>query len=108
MRTLDRARNSWHELQRYGSLRELKDAVRLDPHASAATAGLRSACWKAFLVCESLDAAEWQRKLTTSRSAYNELRTHLFRYIDNPHELEVGFDPLSQDAEVRSNCRTTA
>lgn len=100
MRSLDEARLSWQELQRYGDLRELKEAVRLEANASIATSGLRSACWKAFLIFDTLDVSEWQRTLSSSRSAYNSLRSHFFRYIDNPEDIEASFDPLSQDAEV--------
>lgn len=100
MRSLEQARESWQELSRYKSLRDLKDAVRLDAGSSAATRGLRSACWKAFLLCDSVDVAEWQRTLASSRSAYNSLRAHFFRYIDNPYDVGAGHDPLSQDAEV--------
>lgn len=100
MRKLDDAKTSWQELAQYKTLRELKDGVRLDEHSSAATNGLRSICWKAFLLFDSLDVEDWQRTLASSRSAYNSLRAHFFRYIDNPEEIGSGFDPLTQDAEV--------
>lgn len=100
MRTLGSARDSWQELQRYSSLRDLKDAVRLESDSSVATTGLRSACWRAFLLWDSLDIAESQRILAASRSAYNSLRTHFFRFIENPDDVGAQVDPLSQDAEV--------
>lgn len=101
MRSLEEARACWPELQRHASLRDLKDAVRLDGRSSIATNGLRSACWKAFLLFDSVDVAEWQKTLAASRSAYNSLKSHFFRYIDNPDDVGTGFDPLSQETEVR-------
>lgn len=103
MRSLDQARQCWPELQRYASLRDLKDAVRLDATTSLATNGLRSACWKAFLLLDTVDVAEWQKTLAASRSAYNSLKSHFFRYIDNPDDVGTGHDPLSQETEVRQN-----
>lgn len=102
MRSLEQARDSWQELSKYKTLRDLKDAVRLDDAgSSAATRGLRSAAWKAFLLCDSVDVVEWQRTLASSRSAYNSLRAHFFRYIENPDDVGAGYDPLSsQDSEV--------
>ncbi|KAK4636005.1 TBC1 domain family member 5 [Fulvia fulva] len=100
MRSLEEARACWPELQRHASLRDLKDAVRLDGRSSIATNGLRSACWKAFLLFDSVDVAEWQKTLAASRSAYNSLKSHFFRYIDNPDDVGTGFDPLSQETET--------
>lgn len=102
MRSLKIARDSWRELQNYSNLRDLKDAVRLDSNSSFATTGGRSLCWRAFLLFnDNLDPDEWLRILGASRSAYNSLRTHFFRFIDNPDDVGAQFDPLSQDAEVR-------
>lgn len=102
MRSLESAREPWQELQQYHTLRDLKDAVRLDGRSSTSSNGLRSACWRAFLLFDNLDVDEWQRTLASSRSAYNSLRAHFFRFIDNPDDIGAGFDPLSQNAEVRS------
>ncbi|KAK4507786.1 hypothetical protein PRZ48_001521 [Zasmidium cellare] len=100
MRSLEVARESWQELQQYSTLRDLKDAVRLESNSSAATAGLRSVCWKTFLLFDdTLESSEWLRILAASRSAYNSLRQHFFRFIDNPDDVGASFDPLSQDAE---------
>ncbi|SMR50824.1 unnamed protein product [Zymoseptoria tritici ST99CH_1A5] len=104
MRSLDHARASWQELQKHKTLRELKDGVRLEYglHSlnAGGSAGFRSASWKAFLLFDSLDVAEWQRTLTSSRSAYNSLRSHFFRFIDNPDDVGGGQDPLSQESEA--------
>ncbi|EME48684.1 hypothetical protein DOTSEDRAFT_67654 [Dothistroma septosporum NZE10] len=100
MRSLDEARACWPELQRYASLRDLKDAVRADANSSLAANGLRSVCWKAFLLFDSVELAEWQKTLAASRSAYNALKSHFFRYIDNPDDVGTGHDPLSHGTET--------
>lgn len=102
MRSLEDARTSWQELHQYKTLRQLKDAVRLSPdgHSSVATRGLRSACWKAFLLFDTLDLDEWQRVLASSRSAYNSLHAHFFRSVEDRDAETAGLDPLSQDTEV--------
>jgi TBC1 domain family protein 5 len=98
MRRLADAKQSWQELQQYPSLAELKEAVRLDGHLSVPNNGLRSACWKAFLLFDNVDTASWPRILLSSRSAYNSLRLHFLRHIENPDEQP---DPLNEDIDVR-------
>lgn len=98
MRRLADAKQSWQELQQYPSLAELKEAVRLDGHLSVPNNGLRSACWKAFLLFDNVDTASWPRTLLSSRSAYNSLRLHFLRHIENPDEQP---DPLNEDIDVR-------
>jgi TBC1 domain family protein 5 len=97
MRRLAEAKQSWQELQQYPSLAELKEAVRLDGHLSVPNNGLRSACWKAFLLFDNVDTASWPRTLLSSRSAYNSLRLHFLRHIENPDEQA---DPLSEETDV--------
>lgn len=99
MRRLADAKESWQELQQYPSLAELKEAVRLDGHISAPNNGLRSACWKAFLLFDNVDTASWPRTLLSSRSAYNSLRLHFLRHIENPEEQA---DPLAEETDVSS------
>ena len=101
MRTLQDATSAWDELKHYHSLTELREAVRLDGHTSAAaSAGLRSACWKAFLLFESADTTQWSKTLAASRSAYNSLRMHFLRYLENREVLEADYDPLGEQDEV--------
>lgn len=99
MRSLADAKQSWEELQQYPSLADLKEAVRLDGHISAPNNGLRSACWKAFLLFDNVDTASWPRTLLSSRSAYNSLRLHFLRHLENPDEQA---DPLSEETDVSS------
>ncbi|GAB7358128.1 hypothetical protein MBLNU230_g0287t1 [Neophaeotheca triangularis] len=98
MRSLDAARDSWQELKQYPSLADLKPAIRLQGTSrhSAATAGLRSACWKAFLLLDTLDTSTWPQALSTSRSAYNSLRMH---FLPDEEEPEADTDPLSGDSQ---------
>jgi len=101
MRNLRSASSSWTELKQYQSLSELKEATRIEGHSSTVvSAGLRSACWKAFLLFDSVDTSTWPKTLASSRSAYDSLRMHFLRHLENPDELAVDYDPLSQDAEV--------
>lgn len=97
MRSLADAKSSWEELKQYPSLADLKEAVRLDGHISAPNNGLRSACWKAFLLFDNLDIAAWPRTLLSSRSAYTSLRMHFLRHLENPDEQA---DPLSEETDV--------
>lgn len=99
MRSLDAARDSWEELKHYRTLPALREATRLDGHSSAPTNGLRSACWKAFLLFDDVDTPTWPRILLSSRSAYNSLRTHFLRPLHHPDELA---DPLSDETDVSS------
>lgn len=105
MRSLDSARDSWSELTSYASLKELKEAVRLDGDTSIASAGNRSACWKVFLLFEDLNTTTWIRTLSSTRSAYNSLKSHFLRHIENPDELTAGYDPLSEETEVSQTIR---
>ena len=101
MRSLDEARVAWNEVRQSKTLKELKEAVRLDGDVSIATVGGRSACWKVFLLFETLDTSTWIRTLSSARSAYNSLKSHFLRHIENPDELTSGNDPLSGETEVR-------
>jgi len=109
MRSLESARSSWQELKRYRTLQELKEAIRLDDRSSSiAQAGCRSACWKAFLLFDTLDVTVWQRTLTSSRSAYNALRSHYFRDIDHLDGDDGNYDPLGEDTETVRGPRFTS
>ncbi|EMD00564.1 hypothetical protein BAUCODRAFT_173922 [Baudoinia panamericana UAMH 10762] len=104
MRTLQDASASWQELKQYSTIAELEEAVRIDGgHFSpAAAAGLRSVCWKAFLLFDSVDAVTWPKTLASARSAYDSLRMHFLRHLENPDDMEGGQDPLSADSESTS------
>ena len=103
MRSLDSARESWLGVKQYPSLKDLKEAVRLDGSSSLATTGSRSACWKIFLLFDDLDTSTWTRTLSSARSAYNALRSHFLQHLEDPDGLGAGYDPLSEDTEVRAS-----
>ncbi|KAK3117372.1 hypothetical protein LTR53_001362, partial [Teratosphaeriaceae sp. CCFEE 6253] len=106
MRSLQEASSSWQDFKSHRPLADLRETVRLDGgHSSpAANAGLRSACWKAFLLFDfgSLDTAEWPKELAASRSTYNSLRMHFLRHLDNQDELS---DPFDDDDSARDAIR---
>lgn len=102
MRSLESAKNSWEVLKQHDSLQDLKNAVRLQGGSSIATDGCRSACWKVFLLFDSMNTTTWLRTLSSSRSAYDSLKTHFLRHIDNPDELAATYDPLTEETEVSS------
>ncbi|KAI5295693.1 hypothetical protein KEM52_000518 [Ascosphaera acerosa] len=63
--------------------------------------GLRSVCWKAFLMNMGFDTEGacfvWRSRLTASREAYEALRRSYLRYIDHPDDLPSTADPLADD-----------
>lgn len=100
MRTLEEAKDGqWLRLTACSSLGDLKLHVHEEPSETSLSS--RSIYWKAFLLFDGCDQAEWLRRLVDSRSAYVSLRAHFLRAIDHPDEVEAGLDPLSEDQEVR-------
>ncbi|CZS93540.1 hypothetical protein WAI453_001068 [Rhynchosporium graminicola] len=114
MRSLEEARLRWQVTTSHAaSLDSLKKSVKVDSDVSPCTSGLRSVCWKAFLLFQSTDVTSWSRALDDSRSAYTSLREHFLRYIENPNEVTSALDPLDdnqhspwntlrQDEEIRA------
>ncbi|TKA31527.1 hypothetical protein B0A54_15661 [Friedmanniomyces endolithicus] len=100
MRSLQDASASWQDLKQYKNLKDLQEAVRLDGgHSSpAASSGLRSACWKTFLLFDSVDTVTWPKTLASSRSAYNSLRMHFLSQLDNQDELSDLMDDEADSA----------
>ncbi|KAK5111012.1 hypothetical protein LTR62_005387 [Meristemomyces frigidus] len=90
MRSLEDASTSWQELKHYHSLHELREGTRISDNLPSpiARSGLRSAAWKAFLLFDNLDTTAWPKTLAASRSAYESLRTHFLRHLDNPDEYD--------------------
>ncbi|KAL1639242.1 hypothetical protein SLS58_008084 [Diplodia intermedia] len=99
MRSARDARASWELLEQAKSLADLRAAVGLGSAPATLVSGQRSACWKAFLLFENVDHAEWPSTLAESRSVYDSLRAHFLRAIENPDELESALDPLSENDE---------
>ncbi|KAK5072198.1 hypothetical protein LTR64_004023 [Lithohypha guttulata] len=76
---------------------DLKQAIKDDGDFDPCEDGLRSICWKSFLLNGPLSKASWTRKLKDSRSGYTALRDHFLKYIDNPNNLHSSADPLADD-----------
>ncbi|KAJ5095807.1 hypothetical protein NUU61_005163 [Penicillium alfredii] len=99
MRSIDETRKRWETLfLDNDSLSDLRAALRSEG-SSLCHDGLRSICWKAFLLFEDFDRQQWLRKLTESRDAYAALRAHFLKYIEHPDDLESTVDPLADDEE---------
>ncbi|KAH8658650.1 rab-GTPase-TBC domain-containing protein [Tricladium varicosporioides] len=98
MRSLEEARKRWQVTRLHATnFEELKKAVKADGDDSPCISGLRSICWKTFLLFQTTDVTTWSQALADSRSAYSSLREHLLRYIENPDEVGSALDPLDDD-----------
>ncbi|KAH8708554.1 rab-GTPase-TBC domain-containing protein [Phaeosphaeriaceae sp. PMI808] len=98
MRPVSEAERHWRQLDDFHSLTDLK--IHVSSHKEPrVTAGLRSVCWKIFLVFKTLDRSSWPTPLTNARKSYHSLRTHYLRAIQHPDEFESSVDPLSENDE---------
>ncbi|MCJ1244124.1 hypothetical protein MMC30_001322 [Trapelia coarctata] len=96
MRSLAETRSRWDATFAHNSnLSDLKASVR-NKGENPCNIGLRSICWKAFLLFENLDRSTWSKTLRDSRSAYASLREHFLRDITYPDDLSA-VDPLADD-----------
>ncbi|KAF2264902.1 RabGAP/TBC [Lojkania enalia] len=91
-------RKCWSQLDDFHSLTDLKIYVS-SHNEPQITAGLRSVCWKIFLLFKTLDRSAWTARLTESRTTYDSLRSHHLRAIQHPDEFESSVDPLSENEE---------
>ncbi|OKL60659.1 hypothetical protein UA08_04223 [Talaromyces atroroseus] len=78
---------------------DIRQAVKSEDGENPCENGLRSVCWKVFLLCEDLDRPEWTSRLSDTRSAYESLRNHFLKYIKHPNEIQSTIDPLAEDEE---------
>ena len=81
------------------NISDLRRAVKDTNGHGPSDKGLRSICWKAFLLFENLDKSTWTKILTDSRSAYGALRQHFLKDIEHPDNIPA--DPLTADDNVR-------
>lgn len=81
-----------------GSISDLRRAFKDDGAQSPCIKGLRSMCWKSFLLFENLDKSTWIKTLSDSRSAYGALRDHFLKDIEHPDDVSA--DPLTDDNSV--------
>ncbi|KAK7185067.1 hypothetical protein DPSP01_002890 [Paraphaeosphaeria sporulosa] len=98
MRGIAEAEKHWRQLDDFHSLTDLKIAVSSHREPQI-TAGLRSVCWKIFLLFKTLDRSSWPARIVESRSTYASLRSHYLRGIEYPDELGSAVDPLSEHEE---------
>ncbi|EGD84139.1 hypothetical protein H112_07833 [Trichophyton rubrum D6] len=103
MRSVEESRALWnttfHQPEIH-SLHELKQVLETGEKGSnPCENGLRSVCWKAFLLHKEIDRTQWSIQLSDSREAYTSVKQHFLKYIDNPDELSSTVDPLAEDAE---------
>ncbi|EFQ98062.1 TBC1 domain family member 5 [Nannizzia gypsea CBS 118893] len=103
MRSVEESRALWnttfHQPEIH-SLHELKQVLEAGAKGSnPCEDGLRSVCWKAFLLHKEIDQTQWSIQLSDSREAYASVKQHFLKYIDNPNELSSTVDPLAEDAE---------
>ncbi len=75
----------------------LRETVRNGDGLDPCELGLRSVCWKAFLLYGPVSQVSWPKKLAEGRSAYSSLREHFLRFIDNPNDIQTAADPLADD-----------
>ncbi|KAF7879276.1 hypothetical protein EAF04_000473 [Stromatinia cepivora] len=96
--SLEDSRRRWQvTIKSASSLIELKKSVRIDGEDNPCKGGLRSVCWKTFLLFQSTEITSWTRGLEDSRSAYTSLREHFLRFIEHPNYLGSSLDPLDDD-----------
>lgn len=90
----------WKETTKHGA--DLQRAVRHNGPESPCIAGLRSICWKTFLLGSGSSPTSWHHALLESRSTYASLKDHFLKYIEHPEYLATAsVDPLADDPEVR-------
>ncbi|KAK5098140.1 hypothetical protein LTR70_004385 [Exophiala xenobiotica] len=97
MRQLQDIEKRWSILFNTSIAVDLRQATRDDGDFDPCEDGLRSVCWKSFLLTGPLSKASWSRKLKDQRSGYASLRDHFLKYIDNPNDLHSSADPLADD-----------
>ncbi|ELR06421.1 hypothetical protein VC83_05321 [Pseudogymnoascus destructans] len=97
MRSLEESRQRWQKTTEGASkVGGLKSLVKADAD-SICVSGLRSVCWKAFLLFQSVDRNTWAATSEDSRAAYSALKSHFLRLIERPGDLDSTIDPLNDD-----------
>lgn len=98
MRSLAESSARWKETTKHGA--DLQRAVRHNGPESPCIAGLRSICWKTFLLGSGSSPTSWHHALLESRSTYASLKDHFLKYIEHPEYLATAsVDPLADDPE---------
>ncbi|KAH0534166.1 hypothetical protein FGG08_007235 [Glutinoglossum americanum] len=98
MRSLDESSKRWAALfAAIADISDLKNAVKRSNGDGPCITGLRSVCWKSFLLFANFDTPTWSKTLEDSRGAYGSLREHFLRNLEHPEELDSSVDPLADD-----------
>ncbi|KAI1623879.1 molybdopterin biosynthesis protein MoeB [Exophiala viscosa] len=97
MRTFEENQRRWSSLFSTSIGVDLRQALRDGEGFDPCEDGLRSVCWKAFLLYGPLSQRSWPKKLAESRSAYVSLRNHFLRFIEHPNDIHSSADPLADD-----------
>jgi len=86
---------------RHGTdIADLQRAVKFNGSMSPCVAGLRSVCWKAFLLLRDTAVSQWPLVLGESRSLYDSLCEQHLKFIRHPEQLAaLSFDPLTDDPD---------
>ncbi|KAL8920614.1 MAG: hypothetical protein Q9172_004413 [Xanthocarpia lactea] len=96
MRPFEETCKRWNAtFDQNANISDLRAAVKDTNGHGPSDKGLRSICWKAFLLFENLDKSTWTKILTDSRSAYGALRQHFLKDIEHPDNISA--DPLTAD-----------
>ncbi|KAL4950080.1 rab-GTPase-TBC domain-containing protein [Aspergillus filifer] len=100
MKSIEDSRQRWNTLfDGRDTPSDLRDALKSDQDDNICNDGLRSICWKAFLLFEDLSRAQWASKISDARGTYVALKEHFLKYIQHPDDLQSGSDPLADDEQ---------
>ncbi|KAL4944807.1 hypothetical protein BDV06DRAFT_72934 [Aspergillus oleicola] len=100
MKSIDDSRQRWNTLfDGRDTPSDLRYALKSDQDDNICNDGLRSICWKAFLLFEDLGRAQWASKISDARGTYVALKEHFLKYIQHPDDLQSGSDPLADDEQ---------
>ncbi|KAE8349852.1 rab-GTPase-TBC domain-containing protein [Aspergillus coremiiformis] len=100
MRGIEEIRQRWSLLFRdNNTTSDLRATLRSEQGETLCNDGLRSICWKAFLLFDNLDRTQWPQQISESRSAYVALKSHFMKYTEHPDDLQSTVDPLADDEE---------
>ncbi|KAL2258413.1 hypothetical protein VTK26DRAFT_8285 [Humicola hyalothermophila] len=101
MISLDEARSRWKETFKHGSgIADLQRAVKSSAPNSPCAAGLRSICWKAFLLWRTAPSEQWPELARKSRASYAAMCEQHLRFIRHPEQLAaLTVDPLADDPD---------
>ncbi|KAI9367846.1 rab-GTPase-TBC domain-containing protein [Aspergillus egyptiacus] len=100
MRNIEDSRQRWNTLFLHRDTpSDLRKALTSEQEDNICNDGLRSVCWKVFLLFEDLSRTQWLDKLSEARGAYVALKDHFLKYIKHPDILQSSIDPLTDDEQ---------